>query len=499
VRSNLRLKKPSSHARVLLRVAVWDVLWGGISPCAAYLLRDGAITRPVGVATYCGIALLASLLVFQWFQTSSPLSRFYSIRDAFELLKACALVAALSAVGAFLLTRLEDAPRSIPVLHFMLLASVLLGARVLQRSRATRRETTVAGFARKAEHVLIVQASRLAWFFSKMVEEVAPGSYQIVAILDERPPMQQRSLSGYPIVGGPMELESVIAEYARHGVPIDSVLLAARPEEIPASAWAEVRRVCASHGLGLEILPDRLMSGTAAINDYLPHKIGALTPIAAAGPTARPFWKVKRVLDFTVALIVAVLTAPIALIVCALVAFDVGIPVVFWQRRVGRRDAALYLYKFRTLRAAFDRRTRQQHEAQETSALGRFLRATRLDEWPQLWNVLVGEMSLIGPRPLLPEDQPEDLSLRLAIRPGVSGWAQVCGGKLISPEEKNALDIWYIRHASLRLDLMIVFRTLATLIAGDRRDEKAIAMTLAEKAQADAVKFSESPGAMAAE
>ena len=83
----------------------------------------------------------------------------------------------------------------------------------------------------------------------------------------------------------------------------------------------------------------------------------------------------------------------------------------------------------------------------EASALARFLRVTRLDEWPQLWNVLSGEMSLIGPRPLLPIDQPMQSSFRLAVRPGVTGWAQVCGGRLISVDEKNALDEWYIRHA----------------------------------------------------
>ena len=103
VKANRRLGKPSSHTRLLSRVAVWDVVWGGLSPLAAYLLRDGAILRPNGTVTYCGVAFLTSLLVFQWFQTSSPISRFYSMRDAFELIKACALIAALSAVASFVL------------------------------------------------------------------------------------------------------------------------------------------------------------------------------------------------------------------------------------------------------------------------------------------------------------------------------------------------------------------------------------------------------------
>jgi lipopolysaccharide/colanic/teichoic acid biosynthesis glycosyltransferase len=81
----------------------------------------------------------------------------------------------------------------------------------------------------------------------------------------------------------------------------------------------------------------------------------------------------------------------------------------------------------------------------------------------------VGDMSLIGPRPLLPQDQPPDPALRLSVRPGITGWAQVCGGRLLSPQEKGALDEWYIRHASLWLDLRIFARTILTLLSGERR------------------------------
>ncbi len=175
-KANLRLKRPSSHTRLLSRVIVLDVVWGGLSPLAAFLLRDGTIQRPASVAMYCGIAFLTSLVVFQWFQTSSPIARFYSIRDAFELIKACVLIAALTAVASFLLTRLEEAPRSLPILHFMLLASGLLGARILLRMRDTHRETRRPDHpVNKVEHVLIIEASRLAWFFSKMVEELGAG------------------------------------------------------------------------------------------------------------------------------------------------------------------------------------------------------------------------------------------------------------------------------------------------------------------------------------
>jgi lipopolysaccharide/colanic/teichoic acid biosynthesis glycosyltransferase len=486
VKANRRLGKPSSHTRLLSsRISILDVVWGGLSPLVAYLLRDGTILRPSGVITYCGVAILASLLVFQWFQTSSPMSRFYSIRDAFELTKACILVAALSAVAAFVLTRLEEAPRSIPILHFLLLASGLLGARMFWRLRTTRREMHRTTGAAKVEHVVIIEATRLAWFFSKMVEELAAGAYQIVAILDEQPKLKNRSLNGYPIIGSPAELEKVIADYAMHGVRIDKVVVAAQPEELTPAAWDEVNRVCLKMGIGLEVLPERLMSKEAANDDTLVTDQQAVKSETAPPielELDRPFWKIKRAMDFLIALTIGILISPVALIVCAIVLFDVGIPVVFWQQRVGRNATPLHLYKFRTLHTLFDRQTKERREAQEPSAIGRFLQRTRLDELPQLWNILSGDMSLIGPRPLLPIDQPVDFTIRLSVRPGLTGWAQVCGGKSITVDEKTALDEWYIRHASAWREVYIVLLTLKMLLfTGDRRDEKAIAAARRER------------------
>lgn len=499
-RSNLRLKKPSSHTRLVSRVAFWDIAWGGVSPFVAYLLRDGTIYSPSGVAVYGGVAFLASLLVFQWFQTSAPISRFYSIRDAFELFKACVLVATLTAVAAFVLTRLDEAPRSIPILHFMLLASGLLGARIVRRLWNTRRYARTPDNAKKLEYVLLIQASRLAWFFTKMVEELAPGRYQIVAILDEQPKLKHRSLNGYPIIGTPADLEKVIAEYAMHGVRIDKIVLAAQPDELTANAWNEVSRICHTLRIGLEVLPERLMSeknGNREGDVIVPHSsiISKVTEGNLRKSLDGPFWTIKRWVDFVIALSTAILLSPILLIVCTLVLLDVGVPIVFWQQRVGRKGTPLHLYKFRTLQTLFDKRTKERRDAQRPSAIGRFLQRTRFDELPQLWNVLTGNMSLIGPRPLLPVDQPDDFIVRLSVRPGLTGWAQVCGGKLISAEEKKVLDEWYIRHASFWLDLKIAMCTIwMVLMTGDRRNEKAIAAALADSLQDDVIGSSDALG-----
>jgi lipopolysaccharide/colanic/teichoic acid biosynthesis glycosyltransferase len=138
--------------------------------------------------------------------------------------------------------------------------------------------------------------------------------------------------------------------------------------------------------------------------------------------------------------------------------------VIFWQERVGWRRRSFLIYKFRTLRAPFDYEGNPTQDGRRPSLTGRFLRATRIDELPQLFNVLFGEMSLIGPRPLLPEDQPADAALRLAVRPGITGWAQINGAKLVTRQEKEKLDAWYIQNACLRVDLMIAFHTLLVLM-----------------------------------
>src|SRR5262249_50719514 len=151
-------------------------------------------------------------------------------------------------------------------------------------------------------------------------------------------------------------------------------------------------------------------------------------------PTFRisPYFQVKRVLDFVFALLFTVLLSPVLVCVSVLVALDVGTPLLFWQRRLGQGGRGLQVYKFRTMQSPFDRLGESLPENRRVSATGHLLPTAGLDELPQLLNVLVGEMSLVGPRPLLPEDQPADPTIRLMVRPGITGWAQVNGGKQIT-------------------------------------------------------------------
>jgi lipopolysaccharide/colanic/teichoic acid biosynthesis glycosyltransferase len=176
------------------------------------------------------------------------------------------------------------------------------------------------------------------------------------------------------------------------------------------------------------------------------------------------FFKVKRWIDIFGSLTIIVLFLPLLIVACLLVLWDVGKPILFWQERAGWKGRSFLIYKFRTLGAPIDSDARPMVTGREPSAIGRLLRATRIDELPQLLNVLIGEMSLIGPRPLLPEDQPPNMAIRLSVRPGITGWAQVNGAKLVTKEDKEKLDEWYVRNASLWVDLRILMMTLSLIV-----------------------------------
>ncbi len=170
----------------------------------------------------------------------------------------------------------------------------------------------------------------------------------------------------------------------------------------------------------------------------------------------------------TAALALACAALPMAAVAVA-IRLSMGRPVLFRQIRPGLGERPFTLLKFRTMIDALDADGRPLPDTARLTRLGRFLRRSSLDELPQLWNVLRGEMSLIGPRPLLPRYLPwftQEERLRFTVRPGITGWAQVNGRNTSSWDERLAMDVWYVRHQSLSLDARILARTLANSIRG---------------------------------
>ncbi|MCC2981308.1 sugar transferase [Sphingomonas sp. IC4-52] len=178
----------------------------------------------------------------------------------------------------------------------------------------------------------------------------------------------------------------------------------------------------------------------------------------------------RHVLDKIVAGVALILALPVMFAVGAVVLASLGRPVFFEQQRTGRDGKPFILRKFRTMREEYDTVGAPLSDAARLTSTGRFLRRTRLDELPQLFAILRGDMALVGPRPLLPETVAslgEAGRIRGRVRPGLTGWAQVNGNTLLSDAEKAALDGWYIANRSLRLDLSIVLRTIGTIFLGE--------------------------------
>lgn len=178
----------------------------------------------------------------------------------------------------------------------------------------------------------------------------------------------------------------------------------------------------------------------------------------------------KRALDVVGAAMGLLVLSPVLIIAGLLIWRQMGRPVLFRQTRPGLHGKPFKMIKFRSMRDALDASGNPLPDAKRLTPLGRFLRASSLDELPGLWNVLTGEMSLVGPRPLLMEYLPlysTDQARRHEVRPGVTGWAQVNGRNAISWDEKFALDVWYVDNRSLWLDLKIIWLTIRKVIKRD--------------------------------
>lgn len=178
----------------------------------------------------------------------------------------------------------------------------------------------------------------------------------------------------------------------------------------------------------------------------------------------------KRLMDIVLAAAALLLLFPLLIVLSLLIRSYMGAPVIFRQVRPGLNGAPFELLKFRTMRDAVDANGVPLPDGERLTPFGHFLRSTSLDELPELWNVLKGNMSLVGPRPLLMEYLPrytDEQARRHEVRPGLTGWAQINGRNALSWEEKFALDVWYVDNQSMKLDLRILWLTILSVLRRD--------------------------------
>lgn len=476
---------------MLKRIALFicDLVAIGLAAVSAFLVRENfeaSLEDLIAFLPYVLTTLLIGASSLAFFRLHRGVWRLSSLSDYLRICALAVFVVTVTMAVGFLGNRLQNISRSIPVIQVLLTIAGLVGLRVTARllfawSHAKSGAAMARpDFVRGTRTVILVGLNRVTMLYVRSVEDLASSAVRIAGVVTENAGTQGRALGKYPILGRPADLGSIVADLAVHGVFVTHVCIMVSRRELSDDVFEELSAAAEAHDLEIEFFVDKLTgvsleaSEPASQSERVHVSPHARTNEQFWQYAHRPYWKVKRAIDILGSAALICFTAPFFVLVGLIVAVDVGLPVIFWQERPGARGRPFRVYKFRTMRSAYDRDGRKRSDEERVSAVGRFLRVFRLDELPQLFNVLVGEMSFVGPRPLLPVDQFPGLDARLAIPPGITGWAQVNGGREISAGDKAALDLWYLQNASLRVDFEIVLATLRTVIKGEATNHEAI-------------------------
>jgi lipopolysaccharide/colanic/teichoic acid biosynthesis glycosyltransferase len=405
----------------------------------------------------------------------------------------------LGMVAGFAFDRLEGIPRSVPFIQATLvflsmvsfrfalsgyLASTKLDREALRS--ANSRLGPQAGYDSSIayKHMIVghfFQVGAIAKLLQSEWAKNSLGGRIFDSALTLEPGLSDTFLSGVRVMGPVSSFSASVLNLENHGYQVKTLLLASPLSAFHEQTWQQISAVCEEKNIeiiGLNSLLDQsilqardprehetiLSRGNSQLTSTLAQprhgylqdtdpQVEAITPFHAL--------RAKRVFDFCTSLLLLILFSPLLLLASLLVKMaDPDQSVIFWQYRPGFKGKPFLLYKFRTLSEVWDPVTMVAKNLESRhNWLGKFMRKLRLDELPQLWNILRGDMSFVGPRPLLPHDQPTDLR-RLSVKPGLVGWAQVNGGTSLSVNDKNALDLYYIRHFSFLLDLKILALTV---------------------------------------
>lgn len=471
-----------------------DLISVTVSVLLALILRDNltlSVDRLRETLPYLTASLLAAAVILPAMGLTRSIWRFTALSDYMRAFTA-AVAIVLAALGlTFAFNRLDNVARALPVLQGVITAAMLVGTRALFRvhylNRIYRKEpiaplTSVSDLPQR--NALIVGLSRLTETYLQSLRELAHNKVKVVGILGRSERHIGRLAASHRILGTPDQIKEVLATLEVHGVCVEMVIITVPASQLSQQARAALLEVERQGSIDVMFLTERLgfepdpygVDNAAAAEQAQPSIRFDVPPELLKKLSERRYWPTKRVIDVAASSLLLMLTLPLMLVLALAVGAIIGAPVTFWQQRPGLGGRPFRLYKFRTMAPAHDAHGRALSDEQRTSRFGNLLRRTRLDELPQLISILRGEMSFVGPRPLLPRDQSEGHKARLLVRPGLTGWAQVVGGRNIGADDKAALDLWYVQNASLALDFKIIVKTAQMIIAGERVDDPSVAI-----------------------
>ena len=427
---------------------------------------------------YCALTVATAVPVLLASGLNRTVWRFTTLHDCSRVVVAVAMTTAITAAVAGVLSYFHGASQFLIALQFLVMTAALVGIRALARLRhAGRCRRRANRTTSEREDILVVGVNAVTGLFLRCVTESGGSNIAVAGILSENRRHQRRRLGSHAVLGRPGDIVKIVHELDIHGVKVNRVILAQSFDNLSRSAQDAILKAKTELNIRVDTLNERLSFDTSAMpspNSTIRKRndIASASAAKLAAPTT--YLRCKRIFDIAAGTLIGICVAPVMLLVGVLVFFDIGRPIIFWQQRPGALGRPIRILKFRTMRAARRADGQLLPDTQRLSPIGKFLRRMRLDELPQVYNVVIGEMSMVGPRPLLPIDQSQQFRGRLDVKPGLTGWAQINGGRHLSVDDKAVLDLWYARHASLLLDLRILLSTARTVLFGERIDQTAI-------------------------
>lgn len=414
--------------------------------------------------------LVIAFVVFRMAGLHQNMWRYSSPRDLLAVAKAISLVTAVFVPGMFLLDRLDGISRSVLVIFWFVAFAGLASSRIIYGCIVN---PSVSGIRRPKNRTLIrVLIIGNAQSSAAIIQELNARLTDVVQVVGVigRSDDSGRVVHGVRILGGIESFSQILASLDVSGFYPHQIVLGDVDSQTHARLEANLTN---ETGVGAIITTASNLSELERLSYCEPadHRLFAQVKDLAG------YHRLKRLIDIAIASASLTLLLPMLALITTLTSLFHGSPVIFSQVRAGQYMREFKLIKFRTMRDPFDRLGRILDDEKRITWLGAFLRNTRLDELPQLWNVLCGDMSVIGPRPLLRRDMPTQnnvLQERYLVKPGITGWAQVNGGQKLSRNQKMALDLFYIRNASFALDVQILSLTIRMMLRGERIDRAAI-------------------------
>ena len=471
---------------------IMDIVLILIATVAAFLLRQNLNvnwTQFYNLIPYLFITFIVGTVSILAFGGANSMWRYSDSGEYIRVMLVSLVTVVLTLLISFWMFRLVNVSRSLPPLQIVLISLFLISARIWARhqfvankrtslnSRPNKRNSVDVASLDPVDLELVLGLNTLTELYIHALAEVPGGEARIAGLLSTNPGSIGRRIGSHAVLGAPVDIARVMRELENHGIVIGRVIVTEDIHALSAEARAELSEIELSGDIKVVHLRDILMVGDGQPAQNMPEMqtdTGGSMMFVGNGQVdmalKRPYWAFKRAFDVIVSAILILTLLPLFLVVAALVFVNVGSPILFWQRRPGRFGEPFKVIKFRTMRGTFDRAGDRIPEHLRRSALGNILRSIRLDELPQLVHILRGDMSFIGPRPLLPVDQPPKMAARLMVRPGLTGWAQVHGGNLVTPADKGAMDLWYIANVSLGLEVKIVVLTIKMLIFGQAQN-----------------------------